>query len=111
MDVPLIELRIDKRALKCFLDTGERLSCLLEEVTSNYQSVGTEEDFYFDRQISDKVLRDNHKSERKAFYREVCNLLASLQVTPKATGVKGIIGYDFFNNLKGILDLREESYA
>lgn len=46
MGIPIIEMSIDNQNLKCFLDTGAKLSYLSDSLTRNYESIGTDEGFY-----------------------------------------------------------------
>jgi len=46
MGIPIIKMTVDNQELKFFLDTGAKLSYLSDSLTSNYESVGTDEDFY-----------------------------------------------------------------
>jgi hypothetical protein len=90
-----------------FLDTGAKLSYLSGSITSNYESIGTEEDFYpgvgkfetecFDISTSFGVNNFNVKFG---------NLPTLLQMTLMLGGADGIIGFDFFNNFKVVLDLK-----
>jgi len=107
MGIPVIELSIDSQKLKFFLDTGAKLSYLSKSITSNYESVGTDEDFYpgvgkfvtecFEISTS---FGDNN------FIVKYGNLPPLLQMTLMLGGTDGIIGFDFFNNFKVVLDLK-----
>jgi len=107
MGIPIIELNIDNQKLKFFLDTGAKLSYLSDSFTNNYKSIGTEEDFYpgvgkFETQcfeISTSFGNYNFKVKYG-------NLPALLQMTLMLSGTNGIIGFDFFNNFKVVLDLK-----
>jgi len=107
MGIPIIQLAIDNQNLKFFLDTGAKLSYLSDSITNNYNSIGTEEDFYpgvgkFETQcyeISTSFGNDN-------FMVKYGNLPALLQMTLVLGGTNGIIGFDFFNNFKVVLDLK-----
>lgn len=107
MGIPVIELFIDSQKLNFFLDTGAKLSYLSKSITSNYESVGTDEDFYpgvgkfvtecFEISTS---FGDNN------FIVKYGNLPPLLQMTLMLVGTDGIIGFDFFNNFKVVLDLK-----
>ena len=107
MGIPIIELTIESQSLKFILDTGAKLSYLSDSITNNYTSIGTDEDFYpgvgiFETEcfkISTSYA-DNH------FIVRYGNLPTLLQMTLKLGGIDGIIGFDFFNNFKVILDLK-----
>ena len=107
MGIPIIELSIDNQKLKFFLDTGAKLSYLSGSITSNYESIGTDEDFY----------PGVGKFETECFYISTSfgdnnfnvkygNLPRLLQMTLMLGGTDGIIGFDFFNNFKVVLDLK-----
>lgn len=107
MGIPIIELLIDNQKLKLFLDTGAKLSYLSGSITSNYESIGTAEDFYpgvgkFETECFDisTSFGDNN------FNVKYGNLPTLLQMTLMLGGTDGIIGFDFFNNFKVVLDLK-----
>jgi hypothetical protein len=107
MGIPIIELSIDNQKLKFFLDTGAKLSYLSGSITSNYESIGTDEDFYpgvgkFETECFDisTSFGDNN------FNVKYGNLPRLLQMTLMLGGTDGIIGFDFFNNFKVVLDLK-----
>lgn len=107
MGIPIIKMTIDNQELKFFLDTGAKLSYLSDSLTSNYESVGTDEDFYpgvgkFQTECFEipTVFGDNE------FVVKYGNLPTLLQMTLMLGGTDGIIGFDFFNNFKVVLDLK-----
>lgn len=107
MGIPIIEVVINNQKLKLFLDTGAKLSYLSDSLTNNYESIGTEEDFYpsigkFQTECFEIITSfgDNN------FIVQYGNLPKLLQMTLMLGGTDGIIGYDFFNNFKVVLDLR-----
>ena len=107
MGIPIIELLIDNQKLKLFLDTGAKLSYLSGSITNNYESIGTDEDFYpgvgkFETECFDisTSFGDNN------FNVKYGNLPTLLQMTLMLGGTDGIIGFDFFNNFKVVLDLK-----
>jgi hypothetical protein len=107
MGIPIIKMTVDNQELKFFLDTGAKLSYLSDSLTSNYESVGTDEDFYpgvgkFQTEcfIIPTVFGDNE------FVVKYGNLPTLLQMTLMLGGTDGIIGFDFFNNFKVVLDLK-----
>lgn len=107
MGIPIIKMTVDNQELKFFLDTGAKLSYLSNSLTSNYKSVGTDEDFYpgvgnFQTECFEisTVFGDNK------FVVKYGNLPALLQMTLMLGGTDGIIGFDFFNNFKVVLDLK-----
>lgn len=107
MGIPKIKMTIDNHELKFFLDTGAKLSYLSESITNNYESVGTDEDFYpgvgkFQTECFEipTVFRDSK------FIVKYGNLPTLLQMTLMLGGTDGIIGFDFFNNFKVVLDLK-----
>lgn len=107
MGIPIIKMTVDNQELKFFLDTGAKLSYLSDSLTSKYKSVGTDEDFYpgvgkFQTECFDikTVFAD------KEFVVKYGNLPALLQMTLMLGETDGIIGFDFFNNFKIVLDLK-----
>lgn len=110
MGIPIIKMTIDNKELKFFLDTGAKLSYLSDSLTSSYESVGTDEDFYpgvgkFQTECFEipTVFEDNK------FIVKYGNLPTLLQMTLMLGGKDGIIGFDFFNNFKVVLDLKNNS--
>jgi hypothetical protein len=107
MGVPIIKMTVGNQELKFYLDTGAKLSYLSDSLTSNYESIGTDEDFYpgvgkFQTEIFEipTVFGDNE------FIVKYGNLPTLLQMTLMLGGADGIIGFDFFNNFKVVLDLK-----
>jgi len=110
MGIPIIELVIDNLELKFFLDTGAKLSYLSDGITSSYEGIGTDEDFYpgvgkFETECFEIETRfgDNN------FIVKYGNLPILLQMTLMLSGTDGIIGFDFFNNFKVLLDLENNN--
>ncbi|MFH1005732.1 MAG: hypothetical protein V1781_09635 [Bacteroidota bacterium] len=107
MGMPIIELYIDNQKLKFFLDTGAKLSYLSNTITSRYESIGTDEDFYpgvgnFETECFEISTRFGEEN----FTVKYGNLPSLLQMTLMLGGTNGIIGFDFFNNFKVVLDLK-----
>lgn len=107
MGIPIIKMTVDNQELKFFLDTGAKLSYLSDSLTRNYESIGTDEDFYpgvgkFQTECFEipAVFGDDK------FVVKYGNLPILLQMTLMLVGTDGIIGFDFFNNFKVILDLK-----
>ncbi len=106
MGIPIIEMSIDSQKLKFFLDTGAKLSYLSDSLTHNFKSIGRDEDFYpgvgkFETKCYEipTTFGDNK------FVVKYGNLPTLLQMTLMLSGTDGIIGFDFFNNFKVVLDL------
>jgi hypothetical protein len=107
MGIPIIKMTVDNKELKFFLDTGAKLSYLSDSLTNNYKSVGTDEDFYpgvgkFQTECFEipTVFGDTE------FVVKYGILPTLLQTTLMLGGTDGIIGFDFFNNFKVVLDLK-----
>ena len=109
MGIPIIGLEVNNQPLKFFLDTGAKLSYLSEDFTNGYASVGIEEDFYpgvgqFETEFYDIPTSLGAND----FLVRYGNLPFMLQMTLMLGGTDGIIGFDFFNNFKVMLDLGHE---
>jgi len=109
MGIPIIELTVDNQKLKFFLDTGAKLSYLDSELTSQQTSIGREEDFYpgvgkFETECYEILTNLGDKK----FNVKYGNLPSLLQLTLMLSGTNGIIGFDFFNNFKVCLDIKNE---
>ncbi len=104
--VPIIELVIDGKKLKFFLDTGAKLSYLSNTITNNYKSTGTEKDFYPGvGEFETNCYKITTTIGENSFKVKYGNLPQLLQMTLMLGGTDGIMGYDFFNNFKVMLDL------
>lgn len=110
MGIPIIELVIDQQKLKFFLDTGAKLSYLSARMTRNYESVGTAEDFYpgVGQFTTDCFEIPTRLGDHK-FLVQYGNLPTLLQMTLTLGGTDGVIGFDFFNSFKLVLDLKNNS--
>ena len=107
MGIPIIELSIDSQILKFFLDTGAKLSYLSKSITSNFESVGTDEDFYPGvGKFETECFEISTSFGAKNFIVKYGNLPPLLQMTLMLGGTDGIIGFDFFNNFKVVLDMK-----
>ena len=95
--------------LKFFLDTGAKLSYFSQDFTNGYASVGIEEDFYPGVGQFETDCYDIPTSlGANDFLVRYGNLPFMLQMTLMLAGTDGIIGFDFFNNFKVMLDLGHE---
>lgn len=108
MGIPIIEIEIEGGKIKCFLDTGAKLSYLLNTLTRGHQNTGTDEDFYpgVGRFTTDCFNIDTSFGN-ETFSVKYGNLPTLLEMTLMLAGTNGIIGYDFFNNFKILLDLNK----
>ena len=107
MGIPIVELSIDGRNLKFFLDTGARLSYLSDRITSNYTSIGSDEDFYPGiGKFETDCFEIETKLDGNSFTAKYGNLPIPLQMTLMLGGADGIIGFDLFDNFKILLDLK-----
>ena len=107
MGIPIIELYIDNQKLKFFLDSGAKLSYLSDSITKDYNIIGTDEDFYpgvgkFETECFEISTRFGDRN----FIAKYGNLPPLLQMALMLGGTNGIIGFDFFNNFKVVLDLK-----
>jgi hypothetical protein len=106
MGIPILELEVDGRQVKYFLDTGAKLSYLNREITLNHARAGTEEDFYPGvGRFSTDVFSIPTRLNGDSFTVKYGNLPPILQSSLMMAGTQGIIGYDFFNAFKVMLDL------
>lgn len=107
MGIPIIELTIEGQRLKFFLDTGAKLSYLSDRIINNYDSIGTDEDFYPGvGNFETECFEISTSFGNKNFIVRYGNLPTLLQMTLMLGGTDGIIGYDFFYNFKVVLDLK-----
>jgi len=107
MGIPIVKMKVDNQDLKFFLDTGAKLSYLSDRFTSNYVSTGKEKDFYpgvgeFQTECFEiHTFIGDHE-----FVVKYGNIPPFLQLTLMLGGADGIIGFDFFDNFKVLLDLK-----
>lgn len=107
MGIPIIELSIEKQNHKFFLDTGAKLSYLSNSITSNYESIETDEDFYPGvGKFETECFEISTLFGGKNFLVKYGNLPPLLQMTLMLGGTDGIIGFDFFNTFIVVLDLK-----
>ena len=83
-----------------------------EDFTKSYSSVGTEEDFYPGvGQFETECFEIQTRLGSNDFSVRYGNLPFMLQMTLMLGGTDGIIGFDFFNNFKVVLDLGDEKLS
>lgn len=110
MGVPTVEMSINNQNLSFFLDTGAKLSYLSGSITSNYAAIGKEQDFYpgIGNFTTDCYAIETTMGEYN-FTVKYGNLPALLGMTLKLSGISGIIGFDFFNCFKVMLDFKNST--
>ncbi|WP_154859434.1 hypothetical protein [Cyclobacterium xiamenense] len=107
MGIPIIKLTVDNQELKFFLDTGAKLSYVSDSLTNTYESVGTDEDFYPGvGRFQTECFEIPTVFGGKEFSVKYGNLPTLLQMTLLLGGTDGFIGFDFFDNFKVVLDLK-----
>ncbi|HMQ70575.1 MAG TPA: hypothetical protein PKA90_16470 [Ignavibacteria bacterium] len=105
-DIPVIELSVNNNDLRFFLDSGAKLSYLPEDFLSAYISSGTREDFYpLIGKFRTECFRINTSLVNENFEVTYGILPEAIQTLLSYKHADGIIGYDFFNNFKVMLDL------
>lgn len=110
MGVPIVELTVNQQPLKFFLDTGAKLSYLNQQHISGYKSVGVEDDFYPGLgKFQTECFEIPSTLNGKTFTVKYGLLPNILQMSLIVGGVDGIIGFDFFNNFKILLDIKNRS--
>ena len=107
MGIPIMEFLVNGQRVKFFLDTGAKRSYLPSDFTNSFEILGVDEDFFpmtgtFKTQLYEINTRlDNHE-----FKVQYGNLPTLLEMTLTMSGVKGVMGYDFFNYFKVAIDLK-----
>lgn len=110
MGIPIIELNVDNQKLNFFLDTGARLSYLSDNITIGHESVGIDKDFYPGVGVFEtKCFEIPTSFGGSKFIAKYGNLPTLLQTTLMLGGTDGIMGFDFFNNFKVVLDLKNNN--
>jgi len=106
MGVPIMSFSIANQMLNFFLDTGAKLSYLPSTITQNYESIGTDRDFYPGiGEFETNCFEIPTSLGGQGFIVKYGNLPTLLQMTLTLAGADGIIGFDFFNNFTVLLDL------
>lgn len=110
MGLSIVQMSIDGKCLKFFLDTGARLSYLSGNYTRNYKATGIEEDFYPGAgrfRVACFELETTIGTDRfPVKYGEAPALVEGIL---NGSNVNGIIGYDFFSQFTILLDLKNNS--
>ena len=106
MSIPIIELSIDYKTMKFFLDTGAKISYLSKIHLKNYKSIGKEKDFYHNfGTFTTECFQVKALFENEEFNVIFGILPPKLHKSLLVGGIDGIIGYDFFKNFTILLDL------
>jgi len=110
MGIPTIELELNGKVNRFFLDTGAKVSYVPATATEGRTPTGTAHDFYpllgeFDTYLYElETIAAGH-----TFNCQYGNLPAVLETTlGLGTGIRGIIGHDFFNHFVVLLDYRNK---
>lgn len=107
MGIPIVDLDIDHRTLKFFLDSGAKVSHVLNNMFMHQTKIGDCEDFYpilgrFIVECFEVITNLGNERFNAQFGVIPTQLLPILLLS----GVDGIIGFDLFNNFKILLDLK-----
>jgi hypothetical protein len=107
--IPVVELEIENRSLRLFLDSGAKISYLDADLTKDLNAIGQEEDFYpgigaFSTPIYE-VLTQIGGHCFNAYYG---NLPKNMEQLLRHNQIQGIIGFDFFMNFRVGVDYREK---
>ncbi|MBS1797570.1 MAG: hypothetical protein JSS81_27350 [Acidobacteria bacterium] len=110
MGIPIIELEIGGKAVKCFLDTGAKLSYLDPGLLAGRNPVGEERDFYpgLGTFTTATYLVETTLGATR-FPVRYGELPPLLQMSLMTGGAGGIIGSDIFNHFVVLLDAESES--
>jgi len=97
MNIPIIEFEIRGKDIRAFLDTGAKLSYLDSEVTEDYESIGTETDFYPGvGQFSTPTYEVPITLLNQNYLVVFGNLPALLQMTLMMANTSAILGNELF---------------
>jgi hypothetical protein len=107
MGIPIIELLVNGQWVKFFLDTGAKRSYLPANFTNSFEILGVDEDFFpMVGNFRTPLYEINTRLDEHEFKVQYGNLPTSLEMTLSMSGVKGVMGYDFFNHFKVAIDLK-----
>ena len=99
MNIPVIDIEIDNKRVKAFLDTGAGISYIASEFIEDYESIGRERDFYPSYgNFFTELYKIPTKIKDEEFEIKFGALPKVLESTLLLMGVKVIIGHSFFNN-------------
>jgi hypothetical protein len=109
MGIPIITANVGGNSVKCFLDTGAKLSYVSDDITKKYNSNRTADDFYPGvGKFTTKCFDIETTFGNSSFNIEFGNLPPLLQTTLLIAGTDGILGYDFFDKHTIMLDLQKK---
>jgi hypothetical protein len=99
MGLPVVNAKVDTHDLKFYLDTGARLSYLHSDFTLMHKTGRIEEDFYPGLgKFETPVFSMNTEVSNEIFETKFGHLPKNLETMFLSGDIKGILGFDFFNN-------------
>jgi len=108
MKIPTVELKINNKLLKFFLDSGAKHSYLLNNITQNYTSAGIIDDFYPGiGSFTTDSFKINTYFDNNSFLVTYGILPKELELLLNMADITGIIGSDFFYNFKTEIDMKK----
>lgn len=112
ISVPVLDLVINNQEARCLLDTGAKFSYIKESYTLNRKSDGIGADFF----IGLGKYERPYFSMESNFREHILNVRYLTPPQPVLTAlnslrVDGIVGYDFMNNFRILLNLAGESLS
>lgn len=104
--VPKVNMTLQGEERRFFLDTGAKISYVSSRMTQGLESVETASDFYMGFGNFDTPIYNMEASVAgQPFTVRIGNLPPVLEATLIGlSGTAGVIGYDFFNRFKVVLD-------
>ena len=107
-----IRMNMKGQPLTMVLDTGAPLSYVDAAVTENLEPVGEKEDFHpIAGRYTTRIYELEAEIDDKKFTGTYGNLPAMMRMSLKLGGLDGIIGYDFFQSFRVMLDFKKDSVA
>ena len=105
-----LRINMNGQPLTMVIDTGAPLSYVDTAVTENLDPVGEKEDFHpIAGRYTTRIYKLEAEIDDKKFTGTYGNLPSMMGMSLKLGGIDGVVGYDFFQSFKVMLDLKNDS--
>ncbi len=109
MNIPVVNIKINKKSVKTFLDTGAKISYVDPSITNKYDSIGEVTDYYpAFGQFETSIFKIPVFLAEKNIDLVFGTLPDSLQNSLMMAGTQGILGNDVFNYFSIYFELSRE---
>lgn len=105
-----VRMNINGQPLTMVIDTGAPLSYVDTAVTENLESVGEKEDFHpIAGRYTTRIYKLEAEIDDKKFTGMYGNLPTMMGMSLRLGGLDGVVGYDFFQSFRVMLDFKNDS--